>query len=67
MPQNPRGERSPGVLRMKNVLLPYMSIMSPSAARPALTASAAASAVPVITGVPAGRPAFPGGLRGDAP
>ena len=52
-PQNPFAAISASVLRMKNVLLPYITIMSPGAERPALTASAAASAVPVMMGVPA--------------
>ena len=41
---------------------PYISIMSPGSSTPTLSASAAASIVPTITGVPAARP----GLLGRA-
>ena len=35
---------------------PYISIMSPGSSTPTLSASAAASMVPTITGVPTARP-----------
>jgi len=38
------------------MLLPNINIMSPNRATPALTASAAASMVPAMTGVPGARP-----------
>ena len=44
------------VRTMKKTVDPTMIIISPVSARPALTASAAASAVPVMTGVPTASP-----------
>ena len=41
---------------MKNIVLPYMIIVSPGRCTPTLTASAAASIVPKVTGVPTGSP-----------
>jgi hypothetical protein len=41
---------------MKNSVVPYITIMSPGATTPALIASAAASIVPAVTGVPAINP-----------
>ncbi len=39
-----------------NMVVPYMTIMSPGAFTPTLMASAVASIVPVVTGVPAFSP-----------
>ena len=41
---------------MKNIVVPIIIMKSPGADPPALTNSAAASAVPAITGVPTGIP-----------
>jgi hypothetical protein len=49
------GTGSP-VTWMKNIVVPYMTIMSPGSTTPTLTASAAASIVPAVTGVPAFSP-----------
>ena len=52
-----RGSRSGRpVTWMMNTVEPYMSIISPGARTPTLTASAAASIVPTVTGVPSARP-----------
>ena len=44
------------VSSMMKTVEPYISIMSPGARTPTLTASAAASTVPTVTGVPSARP-----------
>jgi hypothetical protein len=41
---------------MMKMVEPYISIMSPESSTPTLSASAAASMVPAITGVPCARP-----------
>jgi hypothetical protein len=41
---------------MMKMVEPYISIISPGAATPTLTASAAASMVPQVTGVPSASP-----------
>ena len=54
---------------MMKMVEPYMTIMSPGLVTPTLSASAAASMVPAITGVPAASPvsraAFARHLTGD--
>ncbi len=41
------------VTRMKNSVVPYITIRSPGSVTPTLSASAAASTAPAVTGVPA--------------
>jgi len=40
----------------RNIVVPYISMRSPTSWAPTLTASVQASIVPVMTGVPSGRP-----------
>jgi hypothetical protein len=52
-----RGSRTRlSVSMMMKMVEPYISIMSPGSSTPTLSASAAASMVPAITGVPSARP-----------
>ena len=46
----------PSHIPIKNIVEPYMTIMSPACLTPTLTASAAASIVPTVTGIPIGKP-----------
>ena len=47
--------------RIVKMVEPYISIISPASRTPTLIASAAASIVPTITGVPERKPGFLGG------
>ena len=52
-----RGSRTrSAVSMMMKMVEPYISIMSPGSSTPTLSASAAASIVPTMTGVPAASP-----------
>ena len=57
--------RSPVIMMMKMVE-PYMSIMSPASSTPTLSASAAASTVPTMTGVPGGKSGLAAARARDA-
>lgn len=47
---------SPGTVWTRNIVVPYMSMRSPIPCAPTLSASAQASMVPVVTGMPVGSP-----------
>jgi hypothetical protein len=53
---SPGCERTSSTTPTMNIVVPYMSIVSPGARTPTLAASAHASIVPAATGVPSARP-----------
>ncbi len=54
--QSRGSDRLRSVTRMTKMVEPYISMRSPGRRTPTLTASAAASMVPQVTGVPGARP-----------
>ena len=62
IPEPRVARRARSISMMMKMVEPYMSIMSPAPSTPTLSASAAASMVPAMTGVPAASPVSRGRL-----
>src|SRR6187402_1539162 len=67
VPHSGGAETGAVTVATRNIVVPYISIRSPGLWAATLMASAHASTVPVVTGMPAGRPVSPAAAAETTP